>query len=156
MSTKRPENSGGPARATGRNSSGGDASRGTSGPGGGLPAQADVGEIARAVSTAFMILVFGALLQPLAGKFLPVVIGQFWLIAVALVAFALAGFRCGRAGPTPPLFGAGGALIAFALVVPLQFLQGTFDPLFALYTFVAALVIGAVAGQLGARLLAST
>lgn len=151
MSTKRPENSGGSARAKGGKSSGGDAARGASGSGRTVLAQPDVGEIARAVSTAFIILVFGALLQPVAGMVLPLAIGQFWLIVVALVGFTLAGVRCGRAGPIPPLYGAGGALIAFALVVPLQFIQGTFDPLYAIYTTVAALVIGAVAGEVGAR-----
>lgn len=141
MSTKRPENPGGRPR------SGQPPGRGEGG-----PVQPDVGEIARAVSTAFLVLVFGALLQPVVGRVLPQSIGQFWLIVVALIAFALAGVRCGRAGPTPPVFGAGGALGAFLLVIPLQFIQGTFEPLYALYTLIAALVVGAVAGQLGARL----
>ena len=95
---------------------------------------------------------FGALVQPVVGSILPQAIGQFWLIVVAIVAFTLAGVRCGRAGPTPPLYGAGGALGAFVLVIPLQFIQGTFDPLYAVYTLIAALVIGAAAGQVGVRL----
>ena len=138
MSTKRPENSGGRPRSQQQ-------------PDPRPPAQADVGEIARAVSTAFLVLVFGALLQPVVSTVLPQSIGQFWLIAVALIAFAFAGVRCGRAGPTPVLYGAGGALGAFLLVVPLQFIQGTFEPLYALYTLIAALVVGGLAGQIGAR-----
>ena len=94
-------------------------------------------------------------MQPIVSTILPPSIGQFWLIFVALVAFVLAGVRCGRAGPVPPLYGAGGALGSLALVIPLQFLQGTFEPLYAAYTVVAALVVGALAGQLGARLRSS-
>lgn len=154
MSTKRPGNSGGTPPNPGK--SGKDSSSGRSGgkepAGRTVPARADISEIARAVSTSFLILVFGALIQPLVGSILPPSIGQFWLIVVALFAFALAGVRCGRSGPYPPLYGAGGAFGAFVLVVPLQFVQGTFDPLFALYTLIAALVVGAAAGQIGARL----
>ncbi len=147
MSTKRPQSGGRPSSGA----------SGRPGPdketGGG---QADVGEIARAVSTSFLILVFGGLLQPVATSILPPSIGQFWLIVVALVAFSIAGARCGRAGPIPPLYGAGGALGAFVLVIPLQFLQGTFEPLFAAYTLIASLVVGAVVGQIAARLASSS
>lgn len=117
------------------------------------PAQGaiDVGEIARAVSTSFLVLVFGGLIQPVVGSILPQAIGQFWLIAVALVAFALAGFRCASAGPNPPLYGAGAAVASFLLVVPLQFIQATFDPLYALYSLIAAAVVGGIAGQVSAR-----
>ena len=152
MSTKRPQPGGRPG--SGSSGSSGSGSSGSSGRSGQQPAgdgRADVGEIARAVSTSFLILVFGGLVQPVASSILPLVIGQFWLIFVAVVAFALAGWRCGRAGPIPPLYGAGGALGAFALVVPLQFLQGTFEPLYAAYTLIAALVIGGALGQIGAR-----
>jgi hypothetical protein len=155
VSTKRPQPGGRPGSGSGSGSGGSGSSRrpGQQPTGGG---QADVGEIARAVSTSFLILVFGGLVQPVASSILPLVVGQFWLIFVAVVAFALAGWRCGRAGPVPPLYGAGGALGAFALVVPLQFLQGTFEPLYAAYTLIAALVIGGATGQLSARLRSSS
>jgi hypothetical protein len=32
-----------------------------------------------------------------------------------------------------------------------MFLQGTFNPLYTVFSFVAAVVIGAAAGQIGAR-----
>lgn len=114
-------------------------------------ASVDVGAIARALSAGFLILVFGGLLQPLANRFLPGPIALFWLIIVAVVAFAVAGVRAGTSAPNPPLYGAGTAVGSYVLVVPLLFVQATFDPLTAVYTVVAAAVIGALAGLIGAR-----
>jgi hypothetical protein len=112
--------------------------------------QVDVGAVARAVSTGFMILVFGGLVQPIVSTYVPV-LGMFWLILVAVVAFASAGARVGLACPNPPLHGAGAAVISYLLVVPLMFLQGTFNPLYCVYSFVAAAVVGALAGRIAAR-----
>lgn len=112
--------------------------------------QADVGAVARAVSTGFMILVFGGLIQPIVSTYVPL-LGMFWLILVAVAAFASAGARVGTACPNPPLHGAGAAVISYLLVVPLMFLQGTFNPLYCVYSFVAAAVVGALAGRIAAR-----
>jgi hypothetical protein len=106
--------------------------------------------VARAVSTGFMILVFGGLIQPIVSTYVPV-IGMFWLILVAVTAFASAGARVGIACPNPPLHGAGAAVLSYLLVVPLMFLQGTFNPLYAAFSFVAAAVVGAAAGYIAAR-----
>jgi hypothetical protein len=110
----------------------------------------DVAAVARAVSTGFMILVFGGLIQPIVSTYVPP-LGVIWLILVAVVAFGSAGARVGMNAPNPPLHGAGAAVISFVLVVPLMFLQGTFDPLYCVYTFVAAVVVGGAAGILAAR-----
>ncbi len=112
--------------------------------------QVDVGAVARAVSTGFMILVFGGLIQPIISTYVPL-LGMFWLILVAVTAFASAGARVGIACPNPPLHGAGAAVLSYLLVVPLMFLQGTFNPLYCVYSFVAAAVVGAVAGRIAAR-----
>ncbi|HEY2194599.1 MAG TPA: hypothetical protein VGH76_20190, partial [Actinomycetospora sp.] len=112
--------------------------------------QVDVGAVARAVSTGFMILVFGGLIQPIVSTYVPV-LGMFWLILVAVVAFASAGARVGIACPNPPLHGAGAGVISYLLVVPLMFLQGTFNPLYCVYSFVAAAVVGGLAGRIAAR-----
>jgi hypothetical protein len=114
------------------------------------PAQVDVGAIARGVSSGFMILVFGGLIQPVVTAFVPVV-GMFWLILVAVTAFAFAGYRVGLACPNPPLHGAGAAVGSYLLVVPLMFLQGTFDPLYTVFSFVAAAVVGGAAGRIAGR-----
>ncbi|MCD2193759.1 hypothetical protein LQ327_10255 [Actinomycetospora endophytica] len=112
--------------------------------------QVDVGAVARAVSTGFMILVFGGLIQPIVSTYVPV-IGMFWLIIVAVTAFASAGARVGLACPNPPLHGAGAAVISYLLVVPLMFLQGTFNPLYTVFSFAAAAVVGAAAGHIAGR-----
>ncbi|GAA4826775.1 hypothetical protein GCM10023201_11880 [Actinomycetospora corticicola] len=114
------------------------------------PAQVDVGAIARGISSGFMILVFGGLIQPVVTAFVPVV-GMFWLILVAVTAFAFAGYRVGLACPNPPLHGAGAAVGSYLLVVPLMFLQGTFDPLYTVFSFVAAAVVGGAAGRIAGR-----
>ncbi len=114
------------------------------------PAQVDVGAVARGVSSGFMILVFGGLIQPVVTAFVPV-IGMFWLILVAVTAFAFAGYRVGLACPNPPLHGAGAAVGSYLLVVPLMFLQGTFDPLYTVFSFVAAAVVGGAAGRIAGR-----
>jgi hypothetical protein len=116
----------------------------------GKAAQVDVGAVARAVSTGFMILVFGGLIQPIVSTYVPL-LGMFWLILVAVIAFASAGARVGMTCPNPPLHGAGAAVLSYLLVVPLMFLQGTFNPLYTVYSFVAAAVVGAAAGRIGAR-----
>lgn len=113
--------------------------------------RADVGEIARAVSTGFTILVLGGLIQPVVTKFVPV-LGVIWLVLIAVVAFGWAGYRSGAAAPKPLLYGGGAALLAYGLVVPLLFLQGTFQPMYALYTVLTAAVVGVVAGYVGGRL----
>jgi hypothetical protein len=113
-------------------------------------AQVDVGAVARAVSTGFMILVFGGLIQPIVSTYVPV-IGMFWLILVAVTAFAVAGARVGMACPNPPLHGAGAAVLSYLLVVPLMFLQGTFNPLYTVFSFAAAVVVGGAAGHIAAR-----
>lgn len=114
------------------------------------PQQADVGEIARAVSTGFTILILGGLIQPVVTRFVPF-IGMIWLILVAVVAFGYTGFRAGRAGPNPPLFGGGAAVGAYVLVLPVLFLVGTFDPIYAASSLAAGAIIGALAGFIGAR-----
>lgn len=118
------------------------------------PGQADVAEIARAVSTGFTILILGGLIQPIVSRFVPW-LGLIWLILVAIVAFAYTGFRAGRAGPKPPLFGGGAAVGAYVLVLPVLFLVGTFDPTYAASSLAAAVVVGALAGIIGARTNAS-
>lgn len=110
----------------------------------------DVGAVARAVSTGFMILVFGGLIQPIVSTYVPL-LGMFWLILVAVTAFAVAGARVGMACPNPPLHGAFAAVLSYLLVVPLMFLQGTFNPLYTVFSFVAAAVVGAAAGFIAAR-----
>jgi hypothetical protein len=113
-------------------------------------APVDVGAVARAVSTGFMILVFGGLIQPIVSAYVPL-LGMFWLILVAVIAFASAGARVGKACPNPPLHGAFAAVLSYLLVVPLMFLQGTFNPLYTVFSFVAAAVVGAAAGFIAGR-----
>lgn len=118
--------------------------------GDGQPTQVDVGAVARAVSAGFMILVFGGLIQPVVSAFVPS-IGMFWLILVAVAAFVVAGARVGLACPSPPLHGAGAAVLSYLLVVPLMFVQGTFNPLYTIFSLAAAAVVGGAAGAIAAR-----
>ncbi|WP_214366572.1 hypothetical protein [Pseudonocardia sp. H11422] len=71
----------------------------------------------RAASTGFTILLLGGLLTPIAATYLPV-IGRFWLLVTAVVAFAVAGRRIGTAA-VPALHGACAALGSYILVLPL-------------------------------------
>lgn len=117
----------------------------------GQQAGADVSLIASAVGLGFLILIFGGLLQPVATTFIPQAVSQFWVIFVAVVAFASAGVRTGLSAPKPALYGAGTAVGSYLLVVPVQFLQASFNPLYAVFTLIGAAVIGAGAALLGTR-----
>jgi hypothetical protein len=117
----------------------------------GASGSVDVSVIAGAVGLGFTILVFGGLLQPVATTFIPQSLSQFWVMFVAVVAFAVAGVRAGMTAPNPPLYGAGSAVGSYLIAVPLQFLQASFNPLYAVYTVVGAAVIGALAALVATR-----
>jgi hypothetical protein len=75
----------------------------------------------RGASTGFTVLVIGGLAGPLMAT-VPVV-GQPWLLVVAVVAFAVAAWRTGDA-LSPALHGATAAVVSFLLVFPLLLIIG--------------------------------
>lgn len=104
--------------------------------------------VVRGASTGFTVLVVGGLAGPLMAA-VPVV-GRPWLLLVAVVGFAAAGWRIGDA-ISPAVHGATAAVASFLLVLPLLLITGGrmgFAQL-ASYSAVAlgmAVVTGAVVG----------
>lgn len=113
-----------------------------------LSARIDWPQAIRGASTGFTVLVVGGLAGPLMAT-VPVV-GQPWLLIVAVVAFAVAAWRVGDA-LAPAVHGAAAAVVSFLLVFPLLLIIGGrlgFDQL-AFYSATAigmALVTGAGVG----------
>lgn len=114
----------------------------------------DAPALVRGASTGFTVLVIGGLTAPLGARLMPVT-GAVWLPLVAVVAFAVAGAKIGTA-PRPPLHGAIAALAAYLLVLPLVFLGGGAYGSQLAVTAAAALLIGAIAGAIRARMAART
>lgn len=109
----------------------------------------DWGYAARGASTALTILVLGGLSAPIAAR-VPVV-GPWWLILTAVVAFAVAGSRIGDA-LSPVLHGATTALIGYLLVLPLVALgAGELPPSQLVFTALVAVVVGGGSGVLAGR-----
>ncbi|MHA6793043.1 hypothetical protein ACVGVM_05885 [Pseudonocardia bannensis] len=108
----------------------------------------------RAASTGFTILLLGGLLTPIAATYLPV-IGRFWLLLTAVVAFAVAGRRIGTAR-IPALHGACAALGSYLLVLPLVlWMPGQsagVDVEHLVSAAGTAVAVGAIAGALAGRL----
>lgn len=110
----------------------------------------DWGYAARGASTALTILVIGGLSAPIAAR-IPL-IGPYWLVVTAVLAFAVAGSRVGDA-PSPAVHGAVTALFGYLLVLPIVVLgAGELPPSQLALTALLALVVGAVAGALAGRL----
>lgn len=109
----------------------------------------DWGYAARGASAALTILVIGGLSAPI-GSRVPLV-GPYWLVLTAVLAFAVAGSRIGDA-PTPAVHGAVTALLGYLLVLPIVVLGAGELPLSQLaLTALLALVVGAAAGALAGR-----
>lgn len=105
----------------------------------------DVTRCINGASTGFSVLVLGGLLSALVVHLAPVV-GYVWLPLTAVVAFATAAARPGKA-IKPSLHGAISALSAYLLVLPLVILAGSGNTLQIVLTTLCALVVGGIAGH---------
>lgn len=93
------------------------------------------------------MLVIGGLAEPLAARFVPGA-GQVGLTAVAIVAFAVAGWRIGAAA-IPAVQGVVAALSSYCLILPLVlFLAGDRNVVQIGLTAALAVVVGGIAGFL--------
>ncbi|SFB53444.1 hypothetical protein SAMN05216266_11743 [Amycolatopsis marina] len=102
----------------------------------------------RGIWRGFVVLVIGALLQPIAAAVAPVA-GATFLLITAIVAFAIAGFRTGDA-LSPILHGAVTAVGSYVLVLPLVFItSGLVWPQQVLATVGVAVAAGGFAGFAG-------
>lgn len=105
----------------------------------------------RGASRGFTVLVLGGLLTPVVAAVAPAVLTQFWVLLVAVVAFALAGAKA-RATECPWLHGAAAAVGSFTLLIPLWLLaRGDSSPVQMLLTLVLALVVGGLSGAIPGR-----
>lgn len=97
--------------------------------------------VARAVGTGFIILALGSVTKiPLAVMF------------TAVVSAAVAGVLTGRLASKPVLYGALAAVLSLALTVPVWYFLSFFPIVpIAILHVVAAVVVGALAGRIGAR-----
>ncbi|WP_290059706.1 hypothetical protein [Amycolatopsis solani] len=102
----------------------------------------------RGIWRGFVILVIGALLQPIAAAVAPAV-GASFLLITAVVAFTFAGFRTGDAD-RPILQGAVTAAGSYVFVLPLTFVaSGAVEPQQVLATAAVAVAVGGLAGFAG-------
>jgi hypothetical protein len=112
-----------------------------------LSAQIDWPELVRGASTGFTLLIVGFYTGPMMAN-VPL-IGEPWLLVVAVAAFAAAGWRIGDA-VSPPMHGALAALTAYVLFVPIVFLGLGRVPLdqwqLVMTPFAIAIVVGAAVG----------
>lgn len=99
----------------------------------------------RAASTGFTILLLGGLCAPLAATLLPVV-GRYWLVAVAVTAFIVAGVRIGTAS-VPALHGAVCAVGGYLLMLPIVAMTAGLHIGPVVGTVAAAVVLGASSGH---------
>lgn len=120
----------------------------------GVAARVDAPAAVRGGSAGFTILVLGGLSAPIAAAVAPS-LGAVWLTATAIVAFAVAAWRGGRAGipVSPGAQGAVSAVCAYLLVVPLVLLDpASRDPLQLAATSAVAVGVGAITGIVRAAL----
>ncbi|GAB3158559.1 hypothetical protein GCM10027258_70040 [Amycolatopsis stemonae] len=102
----------------------------------------------RGIWRGFVILVIGALLQPIAAAVAPAA-GASFLLITAVVAFAFAGFRTGDAD-RPIVQGAVTAAGSYVFVLPLSFVaSGPVEPQQVLATAAVAVAVGGLAGFAG-------
>ncbi|AIJ21929.1 hypothetical protein [Amycolatopsis methanolica] len=108
----------------------------------------DTKAFGRGVWRGFVILVIGALLQPIAAAVAPLA-GASFLLITAAVAFAFAGFRTGDTNH--PIFqGAVTAVGSYGLVLPLVFIVSlSVEPPQVVATTVIAVAAGGLAGLTG-------
>ena len=111
----------------------------------------DVPEAARAAGAGLLVLATGGVLAPAAAVIAPVTAG--WSsTAVAVAAFAVAGARIGDAR-VPAVHGATAAIAVHLLFLPLSlWAGGGQDLMLVMLTALLALVVGAAAGALSARM----
>jgi len=117
----------------------------------------DLIALVRGTAAAFTVLVIGGLVAPLIVTVLPLapeqerVVYSWWVTAVAIGAFVLAGSRIGEA-TQPAVHGAVAALGAYLLVVPLILLVGTAPTITTmLLAVLVAVVVGGAAGLVTGR-----
>lgn len=103
----------------------------------------------RAASTGFTVLLLGGLVAPLVAALVPMV-GRYWLVVVAIVAFVIAGSRIGAAG-APAVHGAVAAVSSYLLMLPVVMMTAGLQVGQVLATASAAVVVGALGGYLTAR-----
>lgn len=102
----------------------------------------------RGIWRGFVILVIGALLQPIAAAVAPLA-GASFLLITAVVAFSLAGFRTGDAHH-PILQGAVTAVGSYVFVLPLSFVaSASVEPRQVPATAAIAVTAGGLAGFAG-------
>lgn len=102
----------------------------------------------RAASTAFTVLLLGGLAAPMVASVFPAG-GRYWLVVVALGAFAFAGSRIGTAA-APALHGATAAVGGYLLVLPIVVMTSGLQVGQILITVSAAGFVGALSGYLTA------
>jgi hypothetical protein len=102
----------------------------------------------RGIWRGFVILVIGALLQPIAAAVAPLA-GASFLLITAVVAFTFAGFRTGDAHH--PIFqGAVTAVGSYVFLLPLSFVvSASVEPQQVLATAAVAVATGGLAGFAG-------
>ncbi|HEY3471855.1 MAG TPA: hypothetical protein VGL47_42445 [Amycolatopsis sp.] len=102
----------------------------------------------RGIWRGFVVLVIGALLQPIAAAVAPAV-GASFLLITAVIAFTFAGFRTGETD-RPIVQGAVTAIGSYVFVLPLTFLaSGAVEPRQVLATAAVAVTVGGLAGLAG-------
>ena len=100
----------------------------------------------RGASTGFSVLVIGGLLAPVVTSLLPLLGRTVWLPLVAILAFAVAAARIGRAC-RPAVHGAVAAASSYLLVLPLVVLdEAGRDPVQIAATSATACAVGALTG----------
>lgn len=119
----------------------------------------DMPTLVRGASAGFTVLLIGGLLEPIVVTLLPLTLAQvptassWWLTVVAVAGFMLAGSRIGEA-TRPAVHGAGAAVGAYLLVVPLMVFAST-EPLPPITTMLlaalVAVLVGAATGYVAGR-----
>jgi hypothetical protein len=109
----------------------------------------DAVAVIRGASTGFSILLAGGIVTPVVAG-VPLV-GRYWLITTAIVAFVVAGLRIGSSR-TPALQGVLAAVGAYLLVLPVvRMASGGWDVNQVLATLGAAVVVGGTSSFLAGR-----
>lgn len=109
----------------------------------------DPAALVKGASAGFTVLLVGELLAPLAGL-VSATLGGLWLSLVGAAGYVVAGSRVGLASRTV-LQGAGAAVLALLLTLPLRLLAGFAAPFWALgLSAVFAVFVGGLAGRAAA------
>lgn len=108
----------------------------------------EAGRIVRAASRGFSILLVGGVAQPLVAHWVQP-LGVVWLVVVALIAFAVAGYRAPSVKRRAWVSGIAAALGSYCLVIPLVISAAGGLPVEqVLITAATAVAVGAASASL--------